>query len=119
MVAKLATCLQGDTPHLAVVLDACTSPGIALAELHRAPCSSSFGTPDRVPGTAPAHSVHVKALADQLFALLPKRLCALRIEGVRLHTATQAGDGDDLGDVAVFAIATANRIGICDASGPN
>jgi hypothetical protein len=38
--------------------------------------------------TAPAQSVHVKALADQLFALLPKCLCALRIEGVSLHTPT-------------------------------
>src|SRR5258708_39177567 len=51
-----------------------------------------------------ARSVHVKMFADQLFALLPKRLGALRIEGVRPHTAAEARHGNHLGDVAVFAI---------------
>jgi hypothetical protein len=32
----------------------------------------------------------IKAFADHLFALLPKLLGALRIQGVRLHTLTQA-----------------------------
>src|ERR1700732_1560448 len=90
MVVKLATCLQRDTPHLAVV----------------------------VRGIAPARSVHAKALVDQLFALLPKGLRALRIEGVRLHTLTHARGGGELGDVAILAIASANRLGVRNAGSP-
>src|SRR5258708_32570383 len=66
-----------------------------------------------------ARSVHVKMFADQLFALLPKRLGALRIEGVRPHTAAEARHGNHLGDVAVFAIATADRLSIGDTGGPH
>src|SRR5258708_617095 len=66
-----------------------------------------------------ARSVHVKMFADQLFALLPKRLGALRIEGVRPHTAAEARHGSHLGYVAVFAKPAGVRLGIGDAGGPH
>src|SRR5258708_6142636 len=66
-----------------------------------------------------ARSVHVKMFADQLFALLPKRLGALRIEGVRPHTAAEARHGNHLGDVAVFAIAAGDRLSIADTGAPH
>src|ERR1700733_14149637 len=61
----------------------------------------------------------VKTFADQLLALLPKRPRALRIQGVGLHAHAQAGGRCGLGDVAVFAVSTADRLGVGHASGPD
>src|SRR6266446_2023738 len=96
MIVWFATRLEEDAPHLAVVVDAGSSPRIGLAR-----------------------SVHIKAFPDHLFALLPKCLGALRIEGVSPHTAAQAGHGNHLGDVTVFAIAAANRLSIGGTGGPH
>src|ERR1700721_1120135 len=62
---------------------------------------------------------HIKAFADHLFALPPERLGALRIEGIMLHTTADAGVGNQLGDVAVFAITAANRLSLGDTGGPH
>src|SRR6202035_1342700 len=65
------------------------------------------------------NSVQRKALADPLFALLPKRLCVLWIDGVRLYARAYGRVCGDLGHVTVFAIAAANRCGVCDAGSPD
>src|ERR1700688_1840779 len=67
----------------------------------------------------PQLAVVVEAFADHLFALLPERLGALRIEGVTPHTTADARPGNHLGDVAVFAITTANRLSLGDTGGPH
>src|SRR5216683_4391756 len=112
MVVKLATCLQGQTPHLAVVVDVClTANRVTGTFSGTLQLKFRYAIP-RPRYCACARSVHIKAFADHLFALLPKRLGALQIEGVRSHTATHARHGNHLGDVAVFAIAAANRLSI-------
>src|SRR5882762_3758348 len=67
----------------------------------------------------PQLAVVVEAFADHLFALLPERLGALRIEGVTPHATADARLGNHLGDVAVFAITTANRLSLGDTGGPH
>src|SRR5450432_2157226 len=70
---KLATCLHGNTPHLAVVVD----------ESRTATWVGGAGQSVRFSSVS-----SVKTLADQLLALLPERLRALRIQCVRLHAPT-------------------------------
>src|ERR1700722_6412276 len=61
----------------------------------------------------------IKSFANQRLALLPKCPCVLRVEGVSANAAAKALALDDLREMAVLAIAAADRSGICDAGGPH
>src|SRR3546814_7710601 len=60
-----------------------------------------------------------EALADEVLALRPERLCAIGVERIGTHAGPDAVAIVDFSDLAILAIATADRVRLGDGRRPD
>src|SRR3546814_14497385 len=60
-----------------------------------------------------------EALADEVLALRPERLCAIGVERIGSHAGPDAVAIVDFSDLAILAIATADRVRLGDGRRPD